>query len=50
MILRINIKKWITFCLLLAFIFFSSDGLNKIGWNANLGRHVMIIFYIVFTE
>lgn len=49
MILRINIKKWITFCLLLAFIFFSSDGLNKIGWNANLGRHVMIIFYIMLV-
>lgn len=40
-------KKWAVFGLLLTFIFFSSDGFNKVGWDGNFGRHVMIFFYLL---
>lgn len=40
-------KKWVVFGLLLAFIFFSTDGFNKVGWDGNFGRHIMIAFYLI---
>lgn len=46
MALNRNAKKWVTFILLLIFVFFATDGFNKVGWNSNLARHVMISFYI----
>lgn len=40
-------KSWVVFGFLLTFIFFSTDGFNKVGWDGDFGRHIMIAFYLL---